>query len=493
MILILYILASISTASNNQNESCSQSVASKNLLIFQESPTNTRISSCGNAIALTNPCPFAPQPVWNPMGGGWMPPSGGMNPENNGSANFGGGSRPPSSSQQNNPPAPPNPLRDFDSGMTDAERSAQVIEVFTQNVCATDKPITVLGVRLWLTRAMYDRFTGWNIAITRNHIRQLALVVFQVSGITPNNADAVARGIQDQLGFSNRVRNDLADDLIDTVMGVDITARRSVVQRVLDMLWERIVGQIVDGINFIKGLVTGFVNQFMDLAGFVGTFLRNPFQTIGAIVDTIISGEIFVSLARWVTDTLSAIFTGTPFEAGQAIGRIVFTVVFGKFVIKPTLAALKSIVTPTLNTLKNTVQASPLFQGISNAASGGGGWQLAGAGAGGGTISVAGSGTAAGAGSISLAGAGTVAGGVVTVASGGGGSGGGDRPESMRLADRRYLERHDINAHALKREYLGRRAQVAHYDIYISDTGQLWIFRKGGQGAGIPTHEFIPR
>jgi len=81
----------------------------------------------------------------------------------------------------------------------------------------------------------------------------------------------------------------------------------------------------------------------------------------------------------------------------------------------------------------------------------------------------------------------------VTVASGAGGSGSGDRPESMRLADRRYLERHGIDAHELKHEYLGQKAPIALYDIYISDTGQLWIFRKGGQGSGIPTHEFIPR
>jgi len=121
------------------------------------------------------------------------------------------------------------------------------------------------------------------------------------------------------------------------------------------------------------------------------------------------------------------------------IPKIVFTVVFGKFVIKPTLAALKSIVTPTLNTLKNTVQASPLFQGMSNAASGSGGWQLAGAGAGGGTISVAGSGAVAGSGSISLAGAGTVAGGVVTIASGGGGSGdGGSRNRPERTTHSEY-------------------------------------------------------
>lgn len=56
----------------------------------------------------------------------------------------------------------------------------------------------------------------------------------------------------------------------------------------------------------------------------------------------------------------------------------------------------------------------------------------------------------------------------------------------------KYLKNRGIDAHQLKKDVLGRRAPISEYDIYMDkDTGELFIFRKGGQGVGIPTGEFI--
>ena len=55
-----------------------------------------------------------------------------------------------------------------------------------------------------------------------------------------------------------------------------------------------------------------------------------------------------------------------------------------------------------------------------------------------------------------------------------------------------YLKQKGIDAHELKKDFLGRKASIAEYDIYINkDTGELFIFKKGGKGVGIPTGEFI--
>jgi len=48
------------------------------------------------------------------------------------------------------------------------------------------------------------------------------------------------------------------------------------------------------------------------------------------------------------------------------------------------------------------------------------------------------------------------------------------------------------DAHQLKKDYLGEKAPIAQYDIYVDKAdGRLWIFKKGGQGSGIPTSDFI--
>jgi len=55
-----------------------------------------------------------------------------------------------------------------------------------------------------------------------------------------------------------------------------------------------------------------------------------------------------------------------------------------------------------------------------------------------------------------------------------------------------YLKKNGIDAHELKKDFLGRKAPIAEYDIYVNkDTGELFIFKKGGKGVGIPTGEFI--
>lgn len=54
-----------------------------------------------------------------------------------------------------------------------------------------------------------------------------------------------------------------------------------------------------------------------------------------------------------------------------------------------------------------------------------------------------------------------------------------------------YLKNNGIDAHELKKDYLEKKAPIAEYDIYVNkDTGELFMFKKGGKGAGIPTGEF---
>ena len=55
-----------------------------------------------------------------------------------------------------------------------------------------------------------------------------------------------------------------------------------------------------------------------------------------------------------------------------------------------------------------------------------------------------------------------------------------------------YLKEKGIDAHDLKKEAIGKKAPVSRYDIYVDkDTGELFVFLKGGKGEGVPTGEFI--
>ncbi|WP_455813359.1 polymorphic toxin type 33 domain-containing protein [Pseudomonas graminis] len=62
----------------------------------------------------------------------------------------------------------------------------------------------------------------------------------------------------------------------------------------------------------------------------------------------------------------------------------------------------------------------------------------------------------------------------------------------MKVADDKFLKKNGIDAHELKKDFLGKKAEIKLYDIYVDkNSGELWIFRKGGQGNGIATGEFI--
>ncbi|OBU09230.1 hypothetical protein AYY16_03905 [Morganella psychrotolerans] len=72
------------------------------------------------------------------------------------------------------------------------------------------------------------------------------------------------------------------------------------------------------------------------------------------------------------------------------------------------------------------------------------------------------------------------------------GDNGEEKPPSIKVVNDKFLKNNNIDAHQIKKDFLGSKAEIKHYDIYADkDSGQLWIFRKGGKGEGIPTGEFI--
>ncbi|WP_275898960.1 hemagglutinin repeat-containing protein [Pectobacterium brasiliense] len=69
---------------------------------------------------------------------------------------------------------------------------------------------------------------------------------------------------------------------------------------------------------------------------------------------------------------------------------------------------------------------------------------------------------------------------------------GAEKPSNIKVADDKYLKKNGVDAHQIKKDFLGSKAEIKLYDIYVDkDSGQLWIFRKGGKGEGVPTGEFI--
>ncbi|ETS33333.1 filamentous hemagglutinin family [Photorhabdus khanii NC19] len=66
-----------------------------------------------------------------------------------------------------------------------------------------------------------------------------------------------------------------------------------------------------------------------------------------------------------------------------------------------------------------------------------------------------------------------------------------NKPSNIKMADDKYLKNNGIDAHELKSDVVGKK-NISKYDIYVNkETGELWVFRKGGTGEGIPTGEFI--
>ncbi|UNK63670.1 polymorphic toxin type 33 domain-containing protein [Buttiauxella ferragutiae] len=69
---------------------------------------------------------------------------------------------------------------------------------------------------------------------------------------------------------------------------------------------------------------------------------------------------------------------------------------------------------------------------------------------------------------------------------------GAEKPSNIKVADDKFLKNNGVDAHQIKKDFHGAKAEIKLYDIYVDkDNGQLWIFRKGGKGEGIPTGEFI--
>ncbi|EPK6165109.1 polymorphic toxin type 33 domain-containing protein [Providencia stuartii] len=72
------------------------------------------------------------------------------------------------------------------------------------------------------------------------------------------------------------------------------------------------------------------------------------------------------------------------------------------------------------------------------------------------------------------------------------GDNGEEKPKNSKMLDDKYLKDKGVDAHEIKSEFLGSNAEIKKYDLYVDkDSGQVWIFRKGGKGSGIPTGEYI--
>jgi len=63
--------------------------------------------------------------------------------------------------------------------------------------------------------------------------------------------------------------------------------------------------------------------------------------------------------------------------------------------------------------------------------------------------------------------------------------------ENYVKANDKYLKKNGKDPHSIKRDAVGKK-NMSRADIYVDKkTGELFVFRKGGHGAGIPTGEFI--
>jgi hypothetical protein len=63
-------------------------------------------------------------------------------------------------------------------------------------------------------------------------------------------------------------------------------------------------------------------------------------------------------------------------------------------------------------------------------------------------------------------------------------------PKNPKLRSAKELETKGIDAHQLKRDTLGRNADMSKYDIYVDKDGSLWLLRKDS-GEYIPTYETL--
>lgn len=71
------------------------------------------------------------------------------------------------------------------------------------------------------------------------------------------------------------------------------------------------------------------------------------------------------------------------------------------------------------------------------------------------------------------------------------GDNGEQKPKDLKQVSEPFLKKNNIDAYNIKNEFLGR-GNNANYDFFVDKkSGQLWIFKKGGKGPGIPTGEFL--
>jgi|GEM_PF-3280372 len=73
-------------------------------------------------------------------------------------------------------------------------------------------------------------------------------------------------------------------------------------------------------------------------------------------------------------------------------------------------------------------------------------------------------------------------------------SGGSSDSDSCSDDDDNYLKKKGIDSHELKRDYLGQKAKISHYDLYQDkNTAQIYILEKGGKGMPIETNIYQVR
>ncbi|WP_218966102.1 polymorphic toxin type 33 domain-containing protein [Snodgrassella alvi] len=66
-----------------------------------------------------------------------------------------------------------------------------------------------------------------------------------------------------------------------------------------------------------------------------------------------------------------------------------------------------------------------------------------------------------------------------------------DKPRNLQKLKDSYLKKNGYDARKLKADYVGKKG-LSKWDLYINkDTKELWIFRKGGTGKGIPTGYYL--
>ena len=66
------------------------------------------------------------------------------------------------------------------------------------------------------------------------------------------------------------------------------------------------------------------------------------------------------------------------------------------------------------------------------------------------------------------------------------------KPKNPQKANDKQLKKNGHDAHEIKSEYLGKKAPISRYDLYVDKTtGRIWIYSKGGKGIPMPTDYFM--